>query len=92
MTPGFVRAVAAAALVAAVAFAAPASAKDRHHRRPTLQPDIATMPYGMAPPPQMLYPAPQSTATVPLPQVRSQVPVGRAGPGVTPYELLPNRP
>ena len=86
------RALAAAVLAVALGSAAPALARN-HHPKPTLlPPNVETLPYGMNPPPQTLYPRPRSTATTPLPRVRSQVPVGRAEPGVTPYEMLPNRP
>ncbi|HVV92857.1 MAG TPA: hypothetical protein VHD15_05510 [Hyphomicrobiales bacterium] len=86
------RILAAAVLTAAMAAAAPALAR-KHPSQPTiLEPDLETLPYGLNPPPQTLYPQPRSTATQPLPRVHSQVPVGRAQPGVTPYELLPNHP
>jgi hypothetical protein len=87
------RALAAIVLAAALGAAAPAVARKHHPTEPTLlAPDVETMPFGMNPPPQTLYPQPRSTATAPLPQVHSQVPVGRVQPGVTPYELLPNHP
>lgn len=92
MTIGVGRLCAAVMLAALVGAAGPALARNHHPKPSLLPPDPGTVPYGIGPPPDTLYPRASSTATAPLPQVRSQVPVGRARPGVTPYELLTNRP
>jgi hypothetical protein len=78
--------------LAAFLAAAPTLALAKHHHVPPLYyAPPGTSPNG--PPPALLYPQPQSSAaTQRLPHVQSQVPVGRAQPGVTPYEMLPNKP
>ena len=83
------------AIAAVLALAAPTVALARGHHRvhPPIRPELTQPVVPQAPPPWLLYPQPKSSATTDrLPHVRSQVPVGRAGPGVTPYEMLPNKP
>lgn len=80
-----------AAVVAASLAAAPTLALARPHHFVPYYSQPWTNPNG--PPPQLLYPQPRSSASTDrLPHVQSQVPVGRAQPGVTPYEMLPNKP
>jgi len=72
--------------------AAPTLALARHYPWRAV-PDINQPGQTLSPPPSMLYPQQRSTASTDrLPRVESQVPLGTAVPGVTPYEMLPNKP
>ena len=89
MTFGLIFRIAAIALVAAAS--ATTTALARH--RPVVPLYDPNLPQNIGPPPWVLYPQPRSTAaTDHLPKAYSQVPLGRAVPGVTPYEMLPNKP
>jgi hypothetical protein len=82
-----------AALAVALAVV-PTLAQARHHWRAPPS-DVVRPLETLTPPPQMFYPQPHSSAYGDANRQvhpRSQVPLGQAGPGVTPYEMLPNKP
>jgi hypothetical protein len=91
----FVRSTLGVAALAVVLVATPglALAHSHHWRRvpANVVPPIETL----SPPPQMLYPPAKSSAYSDAKRQtrpQSQVPLGYAVPGVTPYEMLPNKP